>query len=62
MKEKVAYKVKDIQEMLGVGYSTACKIIRQVKSVSDSLKVRGLILKEDWEKYIALKGASNGFN
>lgn len=63
MENKVAYKVKDIQEMLGVGYGTACKIIRQVKSVSDSLKVKGLILKEDWEKYLALKGVSgNGLN
>ena len=55
MEIKATYKVKDLMEMLGVSYSTACRIIRQVKSVSDVLKIRGVILKEDWEAYIRNK-------
>ena len=59
IEEKIAYKVKDIQELLGVGYGTACKIIRQVKSVSDILGVKGLILKQDFDAYISMKNSKS---
>ena len=53
--DKLVYKVKDFEEMLGVSYSTACRILREAKSVKDTLKIRGLILKEDWDFYIQFK-------
>ena len=56
---KVVYKVQDLMEMLDVSYSTACRIMRQVKAVSDIFKVRGIILKEDWDAYIIARGGKN---
>lgn len=53
--DKSVYQVKDFEEMLCVGYSTACRIMRQAKAFRDTLKIRGLILKEDWEAYIQFK-------
>lgn len=51
MDNKVVYTIKDMQEMLGVKYSTASKIIRQVKAYQDNLGISGIILKTDWETY-----------
>lgn len=53
--EKVVYTVDDVMNMLAVKYSTACKIMREVRSISDILRVKGIIHKEDWEAYIRAK-------
>lgn len=56
---KVVYTVQDLMEMLSVKYSTACRIMRQVKAFQNTLNVRGLILKEDWEAYVQAKGGKD---
>lgn len=54
--EREVYTVKDMQLILGnVSYTLACKKIREVKSVSDRLNIRGLIHKADWEDYLAYR-------
>lgn len=53
--DKSVYQVKDFEKMLCVSYSTACRILRQAKAFRDTLNIRGLILKEDWEAYIQSK-------
>ncbi len=53
--EKAVYTVKDVMDMLAVKYSTACKVMREVRHVSDILSVKGIIHKEDWEAYIRAK-------
>lgn len=50
---KEVYSVKDIQELLGgVSYNFACRKIREVKTVSDRLEIRGHIHRLDWEAYL----------
>lgn len=49
-------KVKDMQEILGgVSYGLACKRIREVKSVSDRLGIKGVIHRLDWEDYLKIQ-------
>lgn len=50
--EKVVYKISDLMEMLGVGYTTAARKMREAKSVKDSLKIKGCIHKDDWENFL----------
>lgn len=48
--------VKDMMELLGgASYSTACRVMRQVKHKSDRLGIRGIIHRLDWEEYLAIK-------
>ena len=48
--------VKDMMQLLGgASYSTACRVIRQVKHKSDRLGIRGIIHRLDWEEYLAIK-------
>lgn len=48
--------VKDMMELLGgASYSTACRVIRQVKYKSDRLGIRGIIHRLDWEEYLSTK-------
>lgn len=50
---KEVYSVKDVQELLGgVSYNFACRKIREVKTVSDRLEIRGHIHRLDWEDYL----------
>lgn len=50
---KEVYSVKDIQELLGgVSYNFACRKIREIKTVSDRLEIRGHIHRLDWEAYL----------
>lgn len=50
--EKAVYKISDLMEMLGVGYTTAARKMREAKSVKDSLKIKGCIHKDDWENFL----------
>ena len=51
--EREVYTVSDMQQILGnSSYSTACKKIREVKSISNRLDIRGLIHKLDWQDYL----------
>lgn len=56
--------IKDMQEILGgTSYSTATRIMRQVRSVSDRLKMKGLIHRLDWKDYLAFRaGRQNNDN
>lgn len=48
--------VKDMMQLLGgASYSTACRVIRQVKHKSDRLGIRGIIHRLDWEEYLSTK-------
>lgn len=50
---KEVYSVKDIQELLGgVSYNFACRKIREIKTVSDRLEIRGHVHRLDWEAYL----------
>ena len=51
--EREVYTVADIQKMLGdASYSIACRKMREVKTISNRLDIRGLIHKRDWEDYL----------
>lgn len=51
--------IKDLQEILGgVSYSTATRVMRQVRVASDRLKLKGCIHRLDWLDYLN-KGGSN---
>lgn len=51
--EREVYTIKDMQQILGgVSYPRAAKKIREVKYISDRLKIRGLLHKLDWEDYL----------
>ena len=44
---------QDMMAILGqCSYSQACKKIREVKSISDRLGIRGCIHRLDWEDYL----------
>lgn len=54
------YSVDDIQKILGgMSKSTASRVMREVKKVSDLLKIKGRIHKIDWEKYLEFKASKN---
>ena len=47
------YTLQDIQKILGdTSVSTAGRIMRQVKAVSDVLGISGLIHKYDWDTWL----------
>lgn len=51
--EREVYTVADMQKILGnSSYSIACRKMREVKSISNRLDIRGLIHKKDWEDYL----------
>lgn len=53
--KKESITAKDMEEMLGVKYQTALRIIRQVKSVSNRLGIAGMIHRLDWIDYLSNK-------
>lgn len=45
--------IADLMEILGgVSYSTASRVMRQVRAKSDRLKMKGKIHKSDWLDYL----------
>lgn len=61
--EREVYTVSDMQNILGnASYSIACRKMREVKTVSNRLDIRGLIHKKDWEDYLEFraKKTANG--
>lgn len=51
--EKEVYTIADLREMLGgISYCAGARKMREVKSVSDRLHIRGLIHKLDWADYL----------
>lgn len=50
--EKEIFGVEDIKIIFQCGKSTAYKIIRQIKSVSDIINISGRIHKKDYLNYI----------
>lgn len=47
--------IKDMQELLGVDYQTASKIIRQIRFKYDRLKILGKLHVEDYFEYFGIK-------
>ena len=49
-------EVINVEEMMkilgGLSYDTACRKIREVKSYSDRLNIRGVIHRLDWQDYL----------
>ena len=51
--EREVYTISDLQNILGnASYGTASRKMREVKTVSNRLDIRGLIHKKDWEDYL----------
>lgn len=52
--KKEVIKATDIAEAWGVSIETAYKVIREIRAKSDRLKMRGAVLKSDYEKVLNL--------
>lgn len=55
--EKEVYSIKDMEQMLGVKYDTASRIVREARAVSDRLHISGRIHKLDWEEFLRVRGS-----
>lgn len=53
--EKQAYTTKDLQDMLGVGEMHAQRIMREIKSVSDTLRITGVVHVQDYEYWLKIR-------
>ena len=53
MKEVI--RTKDLAEMLGISMSTAYKIMAQIKTESNRLKLAGMIHISDYNRYFGAK-------
>lgn len=49
---KEVIRAKDIRAEFGVSLSTAYKIIREIKAVSDVLGISGMVHQKDYQAYI----------
>lgn len=52
LKDKEVIRAVDIVAELGVSKATAYKIIREIKAVSDTLGISGLIHQVDYQAYL----------
>ena len=51
--EKEVYTIADLREMLGgISYCAGARKMREVKSISDRLHIKGIIHKLDWLDYL----------
>lgn len=48
-------RISDIQELFGVGYNSAARIIREIKSTSDRIGMKGIVHIEDYKEHFKLK-------
>jgi len=48
---KEVLRIKDLMELLGLSYSAAQRLMREVKANRDCLGIRGLIHRSDWIAY-----------
>lgn len=62
MENKIIYTTKDISIMFSCSLDTARKIIREVKSISNILNMKGRILKEDLDLWMAYRKSIQGGN
>lgn len=51
MEEKLFYDYIDIMNMFGVGATRAYGILRSIKLVSDSLRIKGKVTVADFDKW-----------
>jgi hypothetical protein len=47
--------VKDLQDTSGLSYDTCCKIVRQIKSVSDIFHIAGCVHRTDYYLYLSFR-------
>ena len=47
--------IEDMQNLLGLTYQDAAKIIRDIKRKSDRLKIRGKVHMQDYFDYFGIK-------
>ena len=50
--EKEVFNIEDIQVIFQCGKSTGYKIIRDIKAISNRVKLSGRVHKKDYEDYI----------
>lgn len=53
--DKEVFTVKDIEEIFQVKRTTAYKIMKEIKAVSDRLELAGRVHKKDYEDYLNRK-------
>lgn len=53
--EKQTLTRNEIAELLNVGISNANKIMREIKSVSDTLRISGLVHIQDYQFWLDLR-------
>ena len=51
---KDALSIKDIESLLGLGYQSSAKLIRQIKLRQDRLRIEGYIHIEDYFEYFGI--------
>ena len=54
--QKEVFNVEDIRIIFQCGKSTAYKIIREIKSVSDRICISGRVHKKDYEDFLNRNG------
>lgn len=59
--KKLYFDKDDIMRMFNCSESKAYAIIRSIKSVSDSLKIRGRVTLADFERWYALPTAQAAY-
>ena len=52
LEKKEVLTTQDVMTLCEVGRTTACKIMKAVRSVSDRLGIKGIIHKKDYLDYI----------
>lgn len=52
LKDKEVIRAKDFVEELKISKATAYKLIRQIKSVSDTLGISGMVHQVDYQAFL----------
>lgn len=50
--ERDVYTTQDIATMLSCGKATAYKLMREIKAVSDTLRIKGIVHKQDYQRFL----------
>lgn len=55
MQEQHTYTTEQVSEMLQIGTANAQKVMREIKSVSDTLRIAGVVHKQDYEAWLKVR-------
>lgn len=53
--KKEVLRIADLQELTGLSQPTVVELMKQIRYVSDTLRIRGVIHRQDYEAYLAYK-------